>query len=79
MHISGEYANHCITDNEDIYFLGIIQIIIISAYKVNLFRCLHDYISITIDDEFHFIMECYFFTENRTQLISRNLTKGQIY
>ena len=36
------------------------KIIIISAYKVNLFRCLHAYISITIDDEFHYIMECHF-------------------
>ena len=28
-----------------------------------------------ISDEFHYIMECQFFTENRTQLMSRNLTQ----
>ena len=29
----------------------------------------------SISDEFHYIMECQFFTENRIQLISRNLTQ----
>ena len=29
----------------------------------------------SIGDEFHYIMECHFFTENRTQLISRYLTQ----
>jgi hypothetical protein len=28
-----------------------------------------------IGDEFHYIMECHFFTENRTQLISRYLNQ----
>ena len=29
----------------------------------------------SIGDEFHYIMECHFFTENRSQLISRYLTQ----
>ena len=29
----------------------------------------------SIGDEFHYIMECHFFTENRIQLISRYLTQ----
>ena len=37
-------------------------------------QCLKCY-SRSIGDEFHFIMECKFYAENRIQLISRNLTQ----